>query len=84
MATMKLDDNSVYNKWDNVVMVKTDGDKILVICSKEEQTDVVVTRLTTPRCKLVGFEEWDEGEDKKWLLTFYIVSDEFEIQPELN
>ena len=28
-------------------------------------------------------EEWDEGEDKKWILTFRVL-DNYEIKPELN
>ena len=43
-----------------------------------------VSRLTTPNCKLSGYEEWDEGKDRKWLLTFVVVDEMFEIEPELN
>ena len=76
--------NITYNKHDNEVMVRTDRNFIYVICKKEHQTDSVVERLTTPQCKLVSYEEWDEDEDKRWILTFFVSPDEYEITPELN
>lgn len=65
-------------------MVRTDRNFIYVICKKESQTDKVVKKLTTPHCKLVSYEEWDEGEDKRWILSFFVTPDEYEITPELN
>ena len=53
--------NITYNNPDNEVMVRTDENFIYVICKKESQTDKVVQKLTTPKCKLVSYEEWDEG-----------------------
>ena len=64
--------DAVYNKSDNRVMVKTDGDLIYIICNKEEQQDNVVKRMTTDNCLLESYEEWDEGEDKKWIMTWKI------------
>ena len=78
-----MKDNVVYNNADNMVMVKTNGDEINVICNTEEQMDKVVKRLQTDTCILSGYEEWDEGEDKKWILTFRVL-DEFELKPEYN
>jgi hypothetical protein len=79
---MKSD--AVYNKPENLVYVRTDGDTIYVVCDKEEQMDVVVRKLTTPQCKLAGYEEWDKDADKKWILTFHCTDRSHEIQPELN
>ena len=76
--------DTVYNKPENFVMVKTRGNEIHVICNHEEQMDGVVARLTTPNCKLAGYEEWDEGKDKKWLLTFLVIDEGYVIEPELN
>ena len=76
--------NITYNNPDNEVMVRTDKNYIYVICKKESQTDKVVQKLTTPKCKLVSYEEWDEGEDKRWILCFFVAPDEYEITPELN
>jgi hypothetical protein len=78
-----LKDNIVYNKHDNQVMVKTDGDLIYIICHKEEQQDNVVQRMTTDNCLLEHYEEWDDDEDKKWILTFRVM-DEYEVTPNLN
>ena len=35
----KMKSNAVYNHWDNLVYVRTDGNMIHVICHKEEQMD---------------------------------------------
>jgi len=80
----KMRSNAVYNSADNMVMVKTNGDEINVICNSEEQMDKVVKRLSTDTCLLSGYEEWDEGKDKKWILKFLVCNDEYEIIPELN
>ena len=79
-----MKDDAVYNKWDNEVMVKTGGNSIYIVCHKESQVDKVVTKMTTDTCKLSGYEEWDDDEDKKCILTFAVVSDEYTLDPELN
>ena len=79
-----MEANKVYNQADNMVMVKTNGDEINVICNSEEQMDKVVKRLSTDTCLLSGYEEWDEGKDKKWILKFLVCNEEYEIIPELN
>ena len=80
----KMKSNAVYNQWDNMVMVKTNGDEINVICNSEEQMDKVVKRLSTDTCLLSGYEEWDKGKDKKWILKFLVCDEEYELIPELN
>ena len=80
---MRLKDNTVYNRAGNEVYVKSEGDLIYVICNKESQQDIVVQKMTTKNCILDSYEEWDEGDDMKWILTFKIL-DEFDIKPELN
>ena len=82
MGKMKSD--AIYNSADNVVMVKTNCDEINVICNEEKQVEKVVQRLTTDTCLLSGYEEWDEGDDKKWILKFLVCDDEFEMIPEYN
>ena len=79
---MKSD--SVYNHADNMIMVKTNGDEINVICDTEDQMDRVVKRLITDTCKLSGYEEWDEDEDKKWILKFIVCDSDYVMEPELN
>ena len=39
---MKSD--AIYNHWDNMVYIKTDGDMIYVVCNKENQMDDVNKR----------------------------------------
>ena len=68
---------------DSLIHVKADGDKINIICHKEEQQDNVVKRMTTDNCLLESYEEWDEDEDKKWILTFRVL-DDYEVTPNLN
>ena len=80
----KLKSDAVYNSADNLVMVKTNGDEINVICNTEEQMDKVVKRMQTDTCILSGYEEWDEGKDKKWILKFMVCDEKYELIPELN
>jgi hypothetical protein len=80
----RLRSNAVYNSADNMVMVKSNGDEINIICNTEEQMDKVVKRMTTDTCILSSYEEWDEGKDKKWILTFAVCDDEFKFVPEYN
>jgi hypothetical protein len=76
-------DNVVYNKPDNVIMVRTNGDCIYIICKDENQVQPVLDRMNTDTCVLSDYEEWDEGDDMKWILTFKVF-DEFEKLPEKN
>ena len=78
-----MKDDVTYNHADNKVMVRTDGDLIYVICSKEDQQKKVIKKMCTDNCILEDYEQWDEGEDMKWILTFRIL-DEFERKMELN
>ena len=80
---MKLKDNIIYNQADNFLYVKSEGDKIVIICNRESQQEDVIKRMTTDTCVLDSYEEWDEDDDKKWLLTF-ILLDEYELKPDLN
>ena len=80
----RLRSDAVYNNADNMVMVKTNGDEINIICNTEQQMDKVVKRMTTDTCILSSYEEWDEGVDKKWILTFSVCDDEFKFVPEYN
>jgi hypothetical protein len=80
---MKLKDNAVYNHADNQVYVKSEGDRIIVICSKESQQEQVIKRMTTDDCILDSYEEWDDDVDMKWILTFRLLN-EYELKPDLN
>jgi hypothetical protein len=78
-----MKDDTTYNHADNKVMVRTNGDLIYVICNKEEQQKKVIEKMCTDTCILEDYEQWDEGEDMKWILTFRVL-DEYEKQMELN
>ena len=80
---MGMKENTVYNQYDNQVYVKTDGDKINIICNKENQMQKVISKMSNDDCIFEGYEEWDEDEDMKWILTFRVL-DEFERKMELN
>ena len=78
-----MKDNTVYNRPDNKVFVKTNGDLIYVICNKESQQEKVIKKMINDNCILESYEEWDDDSDKKWILIFKIL-DEYELKPELN
>ena len=80
---MKLKDNTVYNRADNQVFVRTDKDLIYVICNRESQQDQVVKKMITDNCILESYEVWDEDDDMKWILTFRIL-DEYNLKPNFN
>ena len=80
----KVKSDAIYNHWDNMVYIKTNGDEIHVICDKEKQMDEVVERMTNTQCSLAGYEEWDEEDDKKWILKFIVCDPDFEMKPEYN
>ncbi len=78
-------DNAVYNRANNEVMVRTNGNEILIICKNESQMDKVVQKMTTDTCKLAGYEEWDDDSDKKYILTFLVCDNkDVTIKPEMN
>lgn len=73
-----------YNRADNEIFVRTDGDSIYVICNTEDQTDFIVSKMTTQYCKLVGYEEWDEKDDMKWILKFLVHEEGYSMNEDLN
>jgi len=79
-----LKDNIVYNRPWNEVFVKSNGNEIHIICSTEEQLEHVVDRMQTDNCVLSGYEEWDEDEDRRWILQFIVGDDDMKIDVELN
>ena len=78
-----MKDDTIYNHAQNQLYIRTNGNKIVIICSKESQQEQVVKRMTTDSCILESYEEWDEDDDMKWILTFKLL-DEYELKPDLN
>tara|TARA_R100001591_G_C4219744_1_gene148810 strand:- start:253 stop:480 length:228 start_codon:yes stop_codon:yes gene_type:complete len=66
---MAMKQDIVYNKPDNKVMVRTNGDLIYIISPTEKQTEKIVKRMTTESCELIEYEPW---EDETVILTFQI------------
>lgn len=62
-------DNVIYNRAENEVYVKTDGIKTVVICNSEKQMEEVMDRMSNNHI-FIEYEEWDEDEDKKFIVTF--------------
>jgi len=71
-----MKDKTVYNNPDNKIMVRTNGDLIYIICNEEDQVQPVMDKMVKDNCILSDYEEWDEDEDMKWILTFKVFDDE--------
>ena len=78
-----MKENTVYNRPDNLVFVRSNKDYINIICHEEEQVQKVIDKMSTDNCILSDYEEWDDDSDMKWLLTFKVL-DEFENYPDYN
>ncbi len=68
---------------DNKILVRAHDDKIMIICNNESQQKTVINQMVNDKCIFEGYEEWDEGKDMKWILTFRLI-DEMEKKPYLN
>ena len=66
----------VYNKDYNQVMVKSYGNKIYIIC-KESKEQQVIERMSTPTCILSEYKEWssERGMEKRSLLVFQVMDE---------
>ena len=69
----------VYNQADNKVFVSTNGEKIVVVCDTEAKLEHVQRKFHEAGNSIIEFEEWDEGKDKKYIVTFAV-----EEEPVLN
>jgi siroheme synthase (precorrin-2 oxidase/ferrochelatase) len=65
----------VYNQADNKVFVKSNGEEIVVICDTEEKLQHVQKKFHESGNSIIEFEEWDEGEDKKYIVTFAVAEE---------
>ena len=68
----KIKSEQIYNDSENMIYVKSQGDKIITVCNTMEQVDSVKERFQNSNNYLVDYEEWDEGKDKKYILTWQI------------
>ena len=72
---INLKGDTIYNHADNLVYVKSEGDRIVVICNSEEQIDMVHEKFYNSGNQLVDVEIWDEDEDQKWIVTYQVTDD---------
>ncbi len=68
----KMKEDAVYNEADNSIYVRSQNDKLFIICNNMEQVDKVQKRLHKSGNIMINFEEWDEDEDRKYMITFQI------------
>ena len=67
----KLKPGRVYNHSNNMIYVSSNNNKMYIICNKD-QIDEVNKRFIDNI--LIEYEEWDEGKDKKYILTYEITN----------
>ena len=65
----------VYNQADNKVFIKSNGEEIVVICDTDEKLQHVQKKFHEAGNSIIEFEEWDEGEDKKYIVTFAVAEE---------
>jgi len=81
MKKTKLKSEIIYNHAENQIMVSSRGNKIIVICNDEDQMGNVQKRFYESGNYMVDYEEWDEEEDKKYIVTFEVSEED---KPTLN
>ena len=63
---------TIYNEADNMIYVKSQNDKIFIICNDMDQVDSIQKKMHKSGNLMTYFEEWDEGEDRKYIVTFKV------------
>ena len=67
-----MKNNTLYNEANNMIYVKSQNDKIFIICNDMDQVDSIQKKMHKSGNLMTYFEEWDEGEDKKYIVTFKV------------
>ena len=67
-----MKEDAIYNEADNLIYVKSENDKIFIICKDMDQVDTVQKKMHKHGNLMVDFEEWDEGKDRKYIVTFRV------------
>ena len=67
-----MKEERLYNEATNLMYVKSQGDNIFIICNDMDQVDSVQKKMHKHGNVMTYFEEWDEDEDKKYIITFKI------------
>jgi len=63
---------TIYNEASNLIYVKSQNDKIFIICNDMDQVDSIQKKMHKSGNLMTYFEEWDEGEDRKYIVTFKV------------
>jgi hypothetical protein len=70
--------DEILNEPDNLVLVNAQPGCVRIICRTDDQMDSVMDRMTgRGNCVLEEFEQWDDGKDKNFIMTFRVL-DEFD------
>ena len=67
-----MKNNILCNEAINMIYVKSQNDRIYIICNNMNQIDNVQKKMHKHGNLMVDFEEWDDEEDKKYIITFKI------------
>ena len=67
-----MKNNTLYNEANNMIYVKSQNDKIFIICNDMDQVDSIQKKMHKSGNLMTYFEEWDEGEDRKYIVTFKV------------
>ena len=67
-----MKNNTLYNEADNMIYVNSRNDRIFIICNDMDQVDSIQKKMHKSGNLMTYFEEWDEDEDKKYIITFKI------------
>ena len=67
-----MKEERLYNEASNLMYVKSQGDNIFIICNDMDQVDTVQKKMHKHGNLMIDFEEWDEAEDKKYIVTFKV------------
>ena len=67
-----MKEDAIYNEANNLIYVKSENDKIFIICKDMSQVDSVQKRMHKHGNLMVEIEEWDEDKDRKYIVTFQI------------
>ena len=67
-----MKNNILYNEADNMIYVKSQNDNIFIICNDMDQVDSIQKKMHKSGNLMTYFEEWDEGEDRKYIVTFKV------------
>ena len=58
-----------------MIMVQSSGNRIVIICNSEEQLEKVQDRFYKSGNNLIDYEEWDEGDDKRYIVSFKVYTE---------